>query len=403
MEIFQKTIDKLEKNIEKFMEEKSKLEKRIVTLENDNDDYINKIRELDSWSDELRRKLDATLEENIMQNNEFETLKSEMEEIIQRLKEELQDAKNEINSKNTIIERMTNQRDLLVRSACNEEYDHLNTGKSIKNSYSSKNMNRKKFNSFGDIFSSLANDEKKLRVAIINDQEKIPNKFMESYSKSCLKLENRNQNQQNVEKIEGRNSILFNNLEIEPSSTSICNLNSNVNIEKFPYSEYSSANITPIHNKLDVDGIIINSIAEKTQKNYLYSNSITPINIHSPIHSYSPLKVKEFKSNNAWNENCEDEREFIRNKIELEIQHILDNRKIFLQQALIQENFSFDFLSNNKIFSSSDKQKYMNFNKEKLLKNIDDMLCKIQERKQKITTQKKLIESKIEKVGFKMF
>ena len=45
----------------------------------------------------------------------------------------------------------------------------------------------------------------------------------------------------------------------------------------------------------------------------------------------------------------------------------------------------------------------MNFNKEKLLKNIDDMLCKIQERKQKIKTQKKLIESKIEKVGFKMF
>jgi len=74
-----------------------------------------------------------------------------------------------------------------------------------------------------------------------------------------------------------------------------------------------------------------------------------------------------------------------------------------MQQALIQENFSFDFLSNNKIFSSSDKQKYMNFNKEKLLKNIDDMLCKIQERKQKIITQKKLIESKIEKVGFKMF
>jgi len=206
MESYQKTIDKLEKIIEKHTEEKSKLEKRIVTLENDNDDYINKIRELDSWSDELRRKLDATLEENIMQNNEFETLKSEMEEIIQRLKEDLKDAKNEINSKNSIIERMTNQKDFLVKSVCNGEDDHLNTKNLLKNSYSSKNVQRKKYNSFGDvIFSSAADDKKILKVPVIYDQEKIAGK-LESYSKSCLNLENTNQNQQNVEKIEGINS-----------------------------------------------------------------------------------------------------------------------------------------------------------------------------------------------------
>ncbi len=89
----------------------------------------------------------------------------------------------------------------------------------------------------------------------------------------------------------------------------------------------------------------------------------------------------------------------------MEIQNILDNRKVFMQQALIQENFSFDFISikiNSNLIQSPNKN-LKNMNKEKLLKNIDDMLSKIQERKEKIISTKKLINSKIDKIGLKIF
>jgi len=89
----------------------------------------------------------------------------------------------------------------------------------------------------------------------------------------------------------------------------------------------------------------------------------------------------------------------------MEIQNILDNRKVFMQQALIQENFSFDFISNkiNSNLIQSPNKNLKNMNKEKLLKNIDDMLSKIQERKEKIISTKKLINSKIDKIGLKIF
>ena len=144
------------------------------------------------------------------------------------------------------------------------------------------------------------------------------------------------------------------------------------------------------------EDFIINSITEKTKKSLLVRNSITDADIRPLVKKSN----KENRSSLVWNENIEDEKEFIRNKIELEIQNILDNRRSFLQSTLIQENFSFDFLT-NKICDNNQVHSY--FNKKKLLQNIDEMLNKIQDRKEKIITQKILLENKIEKVGVKMF
>ena len=141
---------------------------------------------------------------------------------------------------------------------------------------------------------------------------------------------------------------------------------------------------------------IVNSIAEKTKRNLLVSNSINDADIRPLV---SEIK-KENRSSFLWNENFEDDKEFIKNKIELEIKNILDTRKTFLQHTLIQENFSFDFFV-DKISDNNPVQSY--FNKKKLLQNIDDMLNKIQDRKEKIITQKILLENKIEKVGLKIF
>jgi hypothetical protein len=144
------------------------------------------------------------------------------------------------------------------------------------------------------------------------------------------------------------------------------------------------------------EDFIINSIAEKTKKSLLVMNSITDADIRPLVKDIN----KENRSSLVWNENFEDEKEFIRNKIELEIKNILDNRRSFLQHTLIQENFSFDFLK-NKICDNNQVHSYIN--KKKLLQNIDEMLNKIQDRKEKIITQKILLENKIEKVGLKIF
>ena len=205
LEQFQKDIDKQKKIVDKTTEEKSILEKRIVLLENDNSDHSNKIRELECWSEELRRKLDATLEENIVQNTDFDAFKCDMEVTIQRLKEELDEAKNELMSKQTIISRMTEQRDSLVKQARKdreENFDDINKNKLIKKFKKNSNFEQNNTtnheeligNSINNRISLPLNNNQKNVNLLLKKNEKTPNKFLQSYNKTCLELELSDQN-----------------------------------------------------------------------------------------------------------------------------------------------------------------------------------------------------------------
>jgi hypothetical protein len=93
-----------------------------------------------------------------------------------------------------------------------------------------------------------------------------------------------------------------------------------------------------------------------------------------------------------------EETEFIKQKIDAEIKNILDNRRNFVLNTLILENFSFDVISEkeNLLLPNKNKTKAMN------VKVIDDLLNKVQVRREKIIAQKKLMQVKLEKIGIKI-
>jgi hypothetical protein len=105
----------------------------------------------------------------------------------------------------------------------------------------------------------------------------------------------------------------------------------------------------------------------------------------------------------------------------MEIKNILDARRNFIISTLAQENFSFDVTgvainlnksvgegndnySNNREYNNKSKMKLTaNKNNFRLAENIDEILNKIQQRKDKVIMQKKIMQTKLEKIGLKMF
>lgn len=81
---------------EKIKEEKKLLEKKIVKLENVNENYISKMRQDEALIDELNLKIEAILEENIILNSEFEIYKQETEEEFKKKNEVIAELKNEL-------------------------------------------------------------------------------------------------------------------------------------------------------------------------------------------------------------------------------------------------------------------------------------------------------------------
>ena len=99
--------EKLNNLIKKYKEEKSVFDNRIVTLENDVDHYQNKIREYEDFIEELKSQLENALEENITLQTEYETYKLNMGEQLMRKEEEIKDIKNDINYKDKIIKKLS--------------------------------------------------------------------------------------------------------------------------------------------------------------------------------------------------------------------------------------------------------------------------------------------------------
>ena len=99
--------DKLKEVIKKLKEEKTLFDTKIVTLENDIDHYQNKIREYEDFIDELKTQLEDALEENITLQTEFETYKLTTGDQLIRKDEELKDIKNDITTKEKIIQKLS--------------------------------------------------------------------------------------------------------------------------------------------------------------------------------------------------------------------------------------------------------------------------------------------------------
>jgi hypothetical protein len=292
----EKQIEKQKRENEKFTHEKIVNEKKLVNLETDNNDLLSKARELEFWADELKSKLDAALEENIILHNEADAYKAESEEVIQRLQEDIEELKNEVTSKEKIINRVTMHRDFLLKSAGTE--------------FAEQQLNSLRAASSLGKFNTPSTP--------ISTNKKISEKLIQTYSKTFL--------------------------EQQPE----------VKFEK-KYSE-------------DVGSSFL---------------------MHKGSFGKDDIDKDE-----------DEETEFIRLKIDAEIKNILDNRRNFVLNTLIQENFSFDVISGG---FNPPMQPIAKKNKKIVdQKVLDEILNKVQARKEKILGQKKLMQVKLEKIGFKI-
>ena len=96
IELLNQQYDKLNKKYQEVIIEKEAINSKVVSLENDNDLYIKKIRQLESTNNDLNAKYESALEDLITNQTEFSNYKEKSEEMIQRLKQDVNDTKDNV-------------------------------------------------------------------------------------------------------------------------------------------------------------------------------------------------------------------------------------------------------------------------------------------------------------------
>lgn len=98
--------EKLNQEIKTIKEDKKMKDTKIVILENDTEHFQQLIRQSEAIIEELNIKLEEALEDNITIQTDFEIYKQIMGEQLMRKDEELKDIKNDMFSKNLIIQKL---------------------------------------------------------------------------------------------------------------------------------------------------------------------------------------------------------------------------------------------------------------------------------------------------------
>ena len=99
--------DRLTIEVKRLKEEKALFDSKIVSLENDNEHYQNKIREDEAVIEDLENQLESALEENITLQTEFEIYKQNTGDQLIRKDEELRDIRNDNINKEKMIQRLS--------------------------------------------------------------------------------------------------------------------------------------------------------------------------------------------------------------------------------------------------------------------------------------------------------
>lgn len=237
--------EKLNNLIKKYKEEKSVFDNRIVTLENDVDHYQNKIREYEDFIEELKSQLENALEENITLQTEYETYKLHMGEQLMRKEEEIKDIKNDINYKDKIIKKLSqnprekldikNLQQKLIKekkiipakrrfSVLENNYNKINIPNFQKLDTNSYNNNRKingKINMKDDIYFSGTTTPKDSSInsyfrnnTFINTEKKIEQRKNEMNGLNAVNEKQINNNKNDIKKFQeliicNENNILY--------------------------------------------------------------------------------------------------------------------------------------------------------------------------------------------------
>ena len=106
--------DRLSNEVKKLKEEKLLFDSKIVTLENDNEHFQNKIREYEALAEDLENQLESALEENITLQTEFETFKQTTGDQLIRKDEEIRDIKTDLINKDKYIQKIQRGNNSLI-------------------------------------------------------------------------------------------------------------------------------------------------------------------------------------------------------------------------------------------------------------------------------------------------
>jgi len=129
--------EKLNQEIKIIKEDRKVKDNKIVILENDTEHFQQLIRQNEAIIDELNIKLEEALEDNITIQTEFEIYKEVMGEKLMRKEEEIKDIKNDMFSKNLIIQKLKKMKENIT-SPIKERL--LSSLKNIKTKYEMNNL-----------------------------------------------------------------------------------------------------------------------------------------------------------------------------------------------------------------------------------------------------------------------
>ncbi len=160
IELLNKQMDKLQSQYTEIKENKTMLKNKMVNLENDNEKYIEKIREYEYQIEDLKGKLEETMEDLITTQTEFEEYKNKSEEEIQRYKEKLEDEKNN----NDVLKKNKINNEVKKDDFDNNCYDDNNPKNRMNRAYSVIIKNS---------FDNIINRMKKRKEEIIKFKESI--------------------------------------------------------------------------------------------------------------------------------------------------------------------------------------------------------------------------------------
>ena len=96
IEILNNKLDQLQAQFNSINNKETTLKSKVVTLETDNDHYLNKIHQYEEEVTDLKDNLENTIESLITTQNDFEEYKNKKEEELERLKLKLQEEKDNV-------------------------------------------------------------------------------------------------------------------------------------------------------------------------------------------------------------------------------------------------------------------------------------------------------------------
>ena len=96
IEILNNKLDQLQAQFNSINKKETNLKSKVVTLETDNDHYLNKIHQYEEEVTDLKDNLENTIESLITTQNDFEEYKNKKEEELERLKLKLQEEKDNV-------------------------------------------------------------------------------------------------------------------------------------------------------------------------------------------------------------------------------------------------------------------------------------------------------------------